>query len=151
MRYWAHLGLSAIFMCIVVGLCAVLVASYSASRLKCSSDGCEIWDQDGMIASSHRVWRSVRPVSLAIYQGAQETPALYIVSVHGDSQRITSLNESPAEVEKIKAALGDLPAGTDYLVAGSSVSWEWYVLALLLAASAGLNLVGSLRALINRP
>lgn len=151
MKYWVHLALSAIFMVIAAGLCAVLVVSYSSSRLKCSNDGCEVWEKDGMTSASHRVWRSARPVSLAIYQTAQETPALYVVSVHGDSLRITSLNETVGNVNKIKAELGDLPVGTDYQVSGSSVSWEWYLLAALLAASAGINLVGSLRALINRP
>jgi hypothetical protein len=151
MKYWAHFVLSAIFMVIAAGLCAVLVVSYSSSRLKCSNEGCEVWEKDGLVAASHRVWRSARPVSLAIYHAAQETPALYVVSVHGDSQRITSLNETVAQVNKIKAELSDLPAGTDYLVSGSSVSWEWYVLAVLVTVSAGINLYGSLRALINRP
>jgi hypothetical protein len=151
MKYWAHFVLSAIFMLIAAGLCAVLVVSYSSSHLTCGIEGCEVWEKDGLVATSHRVWRSARPVSLAIYQAAQETPALYVVSVHGDSLRITSLNETVAQVNKIKAELNDLPAGTDYLVSGSAVSWEWYLLAILVAASAAINLVASLRALINRP
>lgn len=150
MKYWLHFALSSIFMALAAGLCTLLVLSYTSSRVTCGSDSCEVWEKAGMLNASHRTWRSVRPVSLAVYQTAQETPSLHIVSVHGDSMRLTSLNETADGVQKIQAALGELPAGTDYEVAAPVVSWEWYLLAVLVLASAGLNFIGSLRSLLRR-